>query len=180
MEKRFIKLSKFLSLVLRHQPQKIGLSLDEGGWASIAELLHCARKAHVPLDLETLLEIVDQNDKKRFAISEDDQKIRANQGHTISVDLGLEPARPPEQLYHGTSSRFIGSIKLHGLRREKRHHVHLSPDHQTAFQVGKRHGQPVVLTILAGRMHQGGYLFYLSKNGVWLVSEVPPQYILFP
>ncbi|MCK8600144.1 RNA 2'-phosphotransferase [Desulfoferrobacter suflitae] len=180
MDKHLIKLSKFLSLVLRHKLRKIGLSLDEGGWASVDELIQRAREHGVPLDLETLQEVVEQNDKQRFTISDDGRKIRANQGHSIPVDLGLEPMQPPDQLYHGTSSRFLESIKLHGIRRRKRHHVHLSPDRETAFRVGQRHGWPVVLTVLAGRMHQSGYLFYLSANGVWLVSQVPPEFIVFP
>jgi putative RNA 2'-phosphotransferase len=180
MDKRLIKLSKFLSLVLRHHPEKIGIDLDQNGWARIDELLACAQKAGMPLHLEALREVVEQNDKKRFAISDDGRCIRASQGHSIRVDLGLEPLQPPEHLYHGTTVKFLHSIKLHGLQRGQRHHVHLSPDRETALKVAERRGQPIVLTILAARMHQSGYAFFLSTNGVWLVNEVPVEFLLLP
>jgi putative RNA 2'-phosphotransferase len=180
MDEQLVKPSKFLSLVLRHQPEKIGVHLDEGGWASVDELLRAARHSGIPLDAKSLQAVVQQNDKQRFTISEDGRKIRANQGHSISIDLGLEPTEPPELLYHGTSSRFLESIKLQGLVRKKRHHVHLSHDRETALRVGRRHGPPAVFTIEAGRVHLDGYAFYLSMNGVWLTTQVPAEYIFFP
>lgn len=163
-------ISKFLSYVLRHKPGAIGITLDPEGWADIEELI---AKASVPITHELLKEVVETNDKKRFAISEDALSIRANQGHSIEVNLGLEPIEPPEHLYHGTATRFLDSIKQDGLLPQNRQYVHLSADHDTAISVGKRHGRPVVLTIPALRMHQHGHQFFRAKNGVWLTKEVP-------
>lgn len=180
MDKQLVKISKFLSLVLRHKPETIGLSLDHGGWARVEALLAAAKQAGVPLNREVLRQVVAQNDKQRFAFSEDHLMIRASQGHSIPVDLGLEPLIPPEFLFHGTATRFIPSIRQQGLIAKGRRQVHLSPDAHTAVKVGQRHGKPVVLTIQSGQMHERGFLFYCSANGVWLTDKVPVEYIIFP
>lgn len=169
--------SKLLSLVLRHRPEAIGLSLDEGGWAKVDELLLRLQAAGKPIDCAVLEEIVAKSDKKRFAFSSDRTRIRASQGHSIGVDLGLQPAAPPPQLFHGTASRFLDSILASGLEPRERHHVHLSADIDTATSVGRRHAQPVVLAVDAGGMHAAGLRFYRSENGVWLTDAVPPRYL---
>ena len=179
MEKSLVRTSKFLSLVLRHDPGKIGLRLDDAGWAGVDALLSAAASAGVRIDRPTLERVVAENDKKRFAFSEDGKRIRASQGHSVDVDLGLQPRTPPELLYHGTATRFVDSIREQGLRSASRTHVHLSADEATAISVGQRHGRPVVLTIAAGRMHRDGHAFYRSDNGVWLTNAVPAQYIGF-
>jgi putative RNA 2'-phosphotransferase len=179
MEQRLVRLSKFMSLVLRHKPGKIGLTLDEQGWAEVDELVEKARKAGVPLTNDLLREVVEKNDKQRFKLSADGRRIRASQGHSIPVDLGLQPVTPPERLYHGTAERFLESIRFKGLRPGSRQHVHLSPDVATAIKVGSRHGAPVVLVVRAGEMHRDGYVFYLSDNGIWLTVQVPPAYLEF-
>jgi putative RNA 2'-phosphotransferase len=180
MDKQLGKLSKFLSLVLRHQPQKIGVSLDRQGWAQVDELLEKANAHGVLLTEELLREIVEQNDKRRFALSDDGCQIRASQGHSVPVVLGLEPVTPPALLYHGTATHYVDSIKQTGLRPGKRQHVHLSTDAETATAVGRRHGKPIVIAIKAGEMHAAGYPFYLSANGVWLTDSVPPEYLTIP
>lgn len=180
MEKRLVKISKFLSLVLRHSPQTIGLTLDENGWARVDELISAANRAGVALDDKLLNEVIERNDKKRFALSQDGLKIRASQGHSIAIELGLERVEPPETLYHGTTSRFIESIREKGIVKGKRQHVHLSGDEDTATKVGSRHGKPVVLNIESMRMHKDGFEFFISANGVWLTESVPAQYIIFP
>lgn len=179
MDNRLVKISKFMSLVLRHKPEKIGLRLSESGWASVEELIEAARRRGVEFTLEELQNVVASNDKKRFSLSEDGLRIRANQGHSIDVDLGFSPVAPPEILYHGTAERFLTSIKQLGLIKGKRHHVHLSADPDTAAQVGQRHGKPVVLRVEAGRMYLDGFVFYLSANGVWLTESAPVQYLVF-
>lgn len=179
MEKSLVRVSKFLSLVLRHDPGKIGLRLDAAGWAEVDELLSAAAAAGSPIDRETLDRVVAENDKKRFAFSADGTRIRASQGHSVGVDLGLEPRTPPEVLYHGTATRSVDSIRETGLHSASRTHVHLSGDEETARAVGQRHGRPVVLTIAAGRMHRDGHPFFRSENGVWLTAAVPPDYIGF-
>lgn len=178
--KQLVKLSKFLSLILRHQPERIGLSLDSHGWADVAELMIKAKQAGVEFTPEILKTVVAQNNKKRFVFNEDGTKVRANQGHSISVDLGLKAIQPPDILYHGTATRFLESIKIEGLLSKARHHVHLSSDEKSAILVGKRHGRPVVLIIKAREMVQEGYEFYRSENGVWLTEHVPVAYIGFP
>jgi len=180
MNERLVQLSKFLSYVLRHRPERVGLSLDEGGWARVDELLQAAHQAGVSLSEELLRQVVEQSDKKRFAFSEDGLRIRADYGHSIPVELGLQPVAPPEFLYHGTAKRFVASIRRQGLRRRGRNYVHLSPDEHTAIGVGQRHGKPVILVVQARRMHETGFTFYRSESGIWLTEEVPPGYILFP
>ena len=172
-----VRFSKFLSLILRHNPERIGLTLDEQGWANIEALLDAANRHGVPLTRERLEIVVADNNKQRFAISVEGQCIRANQGHSLPVDLGLSAIEPPEWLYHGTADRFVDPIRRDGLLPRRRTHVHLSPDEKTAEAVGRRHGRPVILKILAGRMHRDGYDFFLSANGVWLTAGVPPEYL---
>src|SRR5262245_64171464 len=154
MDDRTVRISKFLSLVLRHQPEKIGLSLDQSGWASVERLIEASSRRGFDFTREELQNVVDGNDKKRFSLSEDGLWIRANQGHSIKVELGYAPTAPPEILYHGTAVRFLTSIKQQGLIKGKRHHVHLSADVDTATKVGRRHGKTVVLRIEAGLMHR--------------------------
>lgn len=173
MDASLVRLSKFLSLILRHNPGKIGLTLDPNGWADVDELLLKAK-----MDRPTLERVVAENDKKRFAFSADGKKIRASQGHSISVDLQLEPVSPPEVLYHGTAERFRQSILENGLLHGRRQHVHLSKDVATALIVGRRHGKPVVFQIKAREMEKDGYLFFLSANGVWLTEHVPAKYLV--
>ncbi len=172
--------SKFLSYVLRHAPESIGLSLDQQGWAEIGELLEKVRIEGHALDLAGLQRIVAESDKKRFTISEDGKRIRAAQGHSVNVDLGLQPSQPPDTLYHGTATRFLESIKTQGLVSGSRQQVHLSNDVATAQNVGQRHGKPVVLTINTGRMFADGQKFYFTDNSVWLTDAVPASYISFP
>lgn len=179
MNKRHIHISKKLSLVLRHQPDAIGISLDEAGWIGVDELLQALAKHRFPVTLEELQEVVHTNDKQRFSFSADAARIRANQGHSIKVDLNLVPVEPPELLYHGTATRFLLSIKSTGLQKQNRHHVHLSADEETARKVGTRHGMPVILGIRSREMYQDGWVFYCSDNGVWLTDHVPTKYINF-
>jgi putative RNA 2'-phosphotransferase len=179
MDKELTKTSKFLSLVLRHDPEKIGLELDSAGWAPVDELLSRCCAHGVIITVEELRSVVANNDKKRFSFSEDGLLIRANQGHSIDVELGYQPVPPPEILYHGTSERFLPSIREQGLIKGRRHHVHLSAQIETAKKVGARHGKPVVLRVEAGRMQEDGSLFYLSANQVWLTEHVPVSYLVF-
>ena len=179
-EKQRTRTSKFLSLVLRHEPHRIGLQLDANGWASVEELLSSSRRHGVPLDRTDLEEIVATNDKKRFSFSDDGQRIRANQGHSVPVELGYSATVPPARLYHGTATRFLESIRSKGLSKGERHHVHLSKDPETARKVGQRHGKPVVLTVSAEAMQRAGHIFFLSENGVWLTEHVPAEFIEFP
>jgi putative RNA 2'-phosphotransferase len=179
MEKQLKHISKFLSLVLRHEPEQIGLVLDEEGWADVAALIEKINKKGISLDLATLQIVVDTNDKKRFAFNEDKSRIRASQGHTVEVDLNLPPQVPPKILYHGTAIKFLPIIKEKGLFRMERQHLHLSAEEETAKNVGGRHGKPVVLVVQALAMHEKGHVFYLSDNGVWLTGQVPPAFIDF-
>ena len=180
MKNSITSLSKFLSLILRHSPERIGIRLDEGGWTSIAALLDAANAAGRKLDHELLLQIVQENTKQRFAISPDGLRIRANQGHSVSVDLGLAPRQPPDKLFHGTVAKFIDSIRSQGLISGNRQHVHLSTDRDTAEIVGRRRGTPIILSIDASRMASSGFSFFLSANCVWLTHHVPVDYIQFP
>lgn len=179
MDPALVRTSKFLSLILRHKPQEIGITLDEAGWVGIAELIEAANANGSRLDMDLLLRVVHENDKQRFAISADGTSIRANQGHSIEVNLGLTPTPPPMMLYHGTVARFLSSIREKGLVAGNRHHVHLSADPHTAEIVGRRRGEPIVLVIDAGQMANDAFQFYLSQNGVWLTVHVPVGYICF-
>lgn len=174
-----IKISKFLSLVLRHKPETIDLELDENGWADTNFLIHGMLKANYSIDIKNLKDIVKSSDKQRFKFNDDFSKIRANQGHSINVDLKLEQKLPPEILFHGTATRNIDSIKQNGLLKQNRHHVHLSSDTETAEKVGMRYGKSIVLKIEAGKMSADGFEFYLSENGVWLTEKVDTKYIKF-
>ena len=174
--KRATTISKFLSLVLRHDPAAAGVSLDAGGWVDVDALLVGAAKAGTPFTREELEAVVAASDKQRFSVSDDGQRIRANQGHSVAVDLGLLPRTPPAVLYHGTVERFREAIKREGLRPMQRQHVHLSADPETASAVGQRRGKPLILTIDAAALHAAGHTFYLSANGVWLTDAVPPGY----
>ena len=181
MDKSLIRTSKFLSLVLRHRPEIIGMTLDPEGWLDINTLLANANSRGRAITLEQLHDVVATNDKKRFALSDDGMRIRANQGHSVRhVDLDLPAVQPPADLYHGTVAQFLASIRAQGLLKRSRNHVHLSADRETAMKVGMRRGSPVVLTIAAGDMHAAGYRFHLSQNGVWLTDAVPPEFITFP
>lgn len=171
------KISKFLSLILRHKPESIGLQLDASGWADIVELIQKVRKAGIHLTPGKIASVVATSDKRRFTLSDDGSRIRANQGHSVSVDLGLLPKEPPELLFHGTAQRSFSGIKQSGIVSMNREFVHLSKDRETALGVGRRHGSPVVLTIQAGKMHRDGFVFYLSENGVWLTDHVPIAYL---
>ena len=179
-DKEIIRASKFLSLILRHEPERVGLVLDPAGWTSVDELLQAVNAHGLPLTIDDLRHIVTTSDKKRFALSEDGIRIRASQGHSVEVDLQYAPQPPPELLYHGTATRFLDSIREKGLQRMQRHDVHLSSETKVTLQVGSRHGKPVLLTIRAGDMHRAGFQFRCSANGVWLVDHVPPQFIDFP
>jgi putative RNA 2'-phosphotransferase len=172
-------MSKYLSLILRHKPETIGLSLDANGWAQVDELLAKSLLHKVPLTLDKLRQLVETNNKKRFVFSSNGQQIRASQGHSIAVDLQLNEAVPPARLYHGTALLNIGSIKTQGLLKGQRHHVHLSTDQHTANSVGQRYGKPVVLGVDAEHMYKEGFTFYCSDNGVWLVDHVPARYLDF-
>jgi len=178
-EKETKSISKFLSLVLRHSPETINLKLDENGWADVEELISkCSQKGN-KLDFELLDYVVESNDKKRFAFNENKTKIRASQGHSISVELNLAETEPLEYLYHGTVAKFMESIQKEGLKKMSRQHVHLSKDKETAIKVGSRRGTPQILTVRSGAMHRDGFKFYLSDNNVWLTDEVPAKYIDF-
>ena len=171
--KNITKVSKFLSLILRHKPQTIGLKLDAHGWADIDEII--SNSKNIKLNREIIDEVVSKDNKQRFIIEGD--KIRANQGHSIEVDLELKAITPPDILYHGTATRFLESIMKTGLSRQNRQYVHLSKDIKTAISVGKRHGKVIVLEVDAKRMIRDGYEFYLSENGVWLTGSVPVGYL---
>ena len=180
MRPDLIKASKYLSFVLRHRPDAIGLQLDEQGWATVDELIAAAARHGETLGLDVIRQVVAQNDKKRFALSENERRIRAVQGHSVEIDLRLQPQPPPPHLFHGTATRFLDSIRAQGLRSGDRQHVHLSADEETAVQVGARHGTPVVLAIDTSAMQRARHVFYRSENGVWLTDAVPAAFIAFP
>ena len=169
------KISKYLSFILRHQPDSIGLELSDEGWANIKELIGKTRKFE--LTKELINTVVETNDKKRFLISEDGERIKANQGHSIKVKLKLEPVTPPDVLLHGTAERFLESILKEGLTNQQRHHVHLSETQKTAMSVGSRCGKPVLLKVDSRRMHSDGFEFFKTENDVWLVDCVPVKYL---
>ena len=168
--------SKFLSLILRHKPETIGIKLDEHGWADVSELISGISKTR-PFDMKMLEEIVRTDSKQRYSFNEDKTLIRANQGHSIPVDVELEKKTPPEFLYHGTGEKFVSSIDKEGLLSKSRLYVHLSKDTDTAVKVGSRHGKPVVYRVADGKMAGEGYEFFLSVNGVWLTKAVPAEYL---
>lgn len=170
-------LSKFLSLVLRHKPEVIGLELDEKGWAEVDALIEGAIDKGKELDLPTLEIIVARDEKQRYSFSPDKKKIRANQGHSVKVDLGLEPEEPPKFLYHGTIERLVERIMMQGLQPGNRNHVELSETLENAHEVGERGDDPIVFRVRAARMHQAGYTFYRSPNGIWLTDKVPIKYL---
>ncbi len=180
MRRELVTTSKLLSLVLRHSPGKFGVSLDGEGWASVPELLQALQTAGHPISRDLLREVVETNEKRRFALSQDGERIRARQGHSLDVDLGLEPIAPPRLLYHGTATRYLNSIRGEGLLKNTRQFVHLSPNDKTAHKVGERHGKPIVLIVRAGELAATGAKFYLSENGVWLTDHVPPEFLEFP
>ncbi|MEJ8636056.1 MULTISPECIES: RNA 2'-phosphotransferase [Streptomyces] len=177
-ERRTVKVSKYLSKHLRHQPERIGITLDENGWVPVDELMRAAAAHHFPFTRAELDHVVAVNDKRRFTI--DGARIRANQGHTVEVDLDLPPAEPPAYLYHGTVAAHLDAIRAEGLRPMRRHHVHLSPDRETATRVGARRGRPVILSVDSGAMHRAGHVFRVSANGVWLAEAVPTEFLRFP
>jgi putative RNA 2'-phosphotransferase len=180
MTQDLVRASKFMSLVLRHKPEEIGLALDAQGWADIGELIERAGTHGMALTREVIAEVVASSDKQRFALDRTGHRIRANQGHSVDIDLGLAPTQPPPVLFHGTAGTSVAAIRAEGLQSRARQHVHLSPDEDTAIKVGSRHGRPVVLRIAAARMHEQDHAFFLSTNGVWLTDSVPVQFIEFP
>lgn len=176
-EKRLVKISKYLSKHLRHQPERLGLTLENGGWVRTEDLLEACAKNNFPISADDLKEVVERNDKKRFSFDETGEKIRASQGHSVEIDLGLKPAAPPERLFHGTAERSVSLIEQRGLIKMARHHVHLSADAETARRVGARHGKPVIFEVDTAKMIEAGFEFFVSENGVWLVEEVPPEFL---
>lgn len=178
--KRKTHLSKFISLILRHEPQAIGLELGPEGWVRVDALLAGMNGKGESISLDELQEIVATSEKKRFAFSDDGLLIRANQGHSVDVEITFEKATPPEILFHGTATRFLESIRAKGLQKQNRQHVHLSADEATAIKVGQRHGTPIVLRVRAERMNNAGFSFYIAPNGVWLTDSIPPEFLEFP
>ena len=169
--------SKYISLILRHKPETIGITLDEHGWANVDELILGISKTHT-LNMDVLEEIVRTDEKQRYSFNEDKTLIRANQGHSVQVDVELDEVKPPETLWHGTGEKYVESIDVQGLISKSRLYVHLSKDVDTAIKVGKRHGKPVLYKVRALDMYNDGFRFYLSKNGVWLTKEVPVEYLV--
>lgn len=176
-EKQQTHISKFLSLVLRHKPETIGIQLNQNGWVDISELIEKSNKYGVQFDRETLNHIVATNSKKRFAFHDTLDMIRASQGHSIAIELAYTNQKPPEILFHGTSKKSVQSILEKGIERQNRQHVHLSSDIETAIMVGQRHGKPIVFEVLAGQMYKDGFQFFISDNGVWLTDNVPTKYL---
>ena len=170
------KTSKYISLILRHKPETIGISIDEHGWANVKELIDGVNKTH-RLDMKLLEEIVETDEKQRYSFNEDKTLIRANQGHSINVDVELEEVVPPEFLWHGTGDKYVESIRETGIIAKSRLYVHLSDSYGTAIQVGARHGKPIVFCVKSKEMYDDGYKFYKSKNGVWLTKFVPVEYL---
>lgn len=168
--------SKYISLILRHKPETIGITLDEHGWANVEDLIKGVSKTH-PLTMEVLEEIVRSDEKQRYSFNEDKTLIRANQGHSVDVDVELEEVKPPQYLYHGTGEKYVTSIDTQGLIPKSRLYVHLSGDIETALKVGSRHGKPVIYRVLAEQMSDAGMVFYKSVNGVWLTKSVPLKYL---
>jgi putative RNA 2'-phosphotransferase len=176
-KKQITKISKFLSLVLRHKPETIGIKLDENGWVEVADLLDKMNANGIKIDREVLNYVVETNSKKRFAFNGGLDKIRASQGHSIEVELGYSAQKPPEKLYHGTSEGSVESILENGLERRGRQHVHLSIDIETALKVGQRHGKPIIFEVNTAQMFADGYSFFISENEVWLTDGVASKYL---
>lgn len=172
-----VRISKTLSYWLRHRPDEARLTLDAQGWASVDDVLAALGAARLPGDIDALLTVVEQSDKQRFELSADLSRIRARQGHSVSVELDLAPVAPPPVLYHGTVERFLDAILAEGLSKMRRHHVHLSPDLETAQRVGARRGKAIILEVNALAMHGDGNLFYVTENKVWLTDAAPPRYL---
>ncbi|MBR4445395.1 MAG: RNA 2'-phosphotransferase [Solobacterium sp.] len=172
-----VKIGKYISLLLRHRPEAEGLHMDEHGWVDAQELIDALARKFPGFDRDVLDRIVAENDKKRYSYSEDGTRIRANQGHSIDVDVEMPEAEPPEILWHGSAERFASSIEEKGLLPQSRRYVHLSMDKQTAYTVGKRHGKPVIYMVRSGEMYRDGYIFYCSANGVWQTAAVPVRYL---
>ncbi len=170
-------IGKLMSLALRHNPKVLNIELDENGWVSVDELIKGLNRKHIQMDMERLTQLVETNDKKRYRFNADKTKICANQGHSVEVNLNLKAIEPPHTLYHGTVNKFMASIREKGLIKGTRHHVHLSETKDTAISVGSRRGKPVILKISAKLMHEQGFNFYQSENGVWLTENVPPKFI---
>ncbi|SDQ34036.1 RNA 2'-phosphotransferase [Thermostaphylospora chromogena] len=177
-ERRMVRISKYLAKHLRHQPERIGITLDEGGWVDVDVLLAAAARHGFPISEDELVQVVTANDKRRYTL--ENGRIRADQGHSVPVELGLPAITPPPVLYHGTVGRNLAAIRAEGLRPMGRNHVHLSSDRETAARVGARRGVPVVLVVDAAAMHAAGHEFRRSVNGVWLTSAVPPGFLRFP
>lgn len=176
-EKQITSISKFLSLVLRHQPETIGIELDQNGWTYVDILLEKSNSYGIKLNTETLKYIVETNSKKRFAFNDTFDRIRASQGHSVEIELGYTSKKPPEILYHGTSEKSVPSILDTGLKKQSRQQVHLSADFETAIKVGQRHGKPFVFKVLAEQMYNDKFEFFISDNGVWLTDNVPTKYL---
>ncbi|EOY7134189.1 RNA 2'-phosphotransferase [Clostridioides difficile] len=171
------KLSIFISLILRHKPETIGIKLDKYGYADVNELIEKINNTGRNINIEILEQIVKEDNKQRYSFNDDRSKIRANQGHSINVNVELRELEPPKYLYHGTATRFLDNIKNEGIIKQSRLYVHLSRDIDTAIKVGKRHGTPVILKINTGKMYENGYKFYLSENNVWLCEYIPFEYV---
>jgi len=180
VDRRTIRTSRFLSYVLRHNPDSIGLRLDESGWAELSDLIRCAGDGGVRLSPELIDVVLSSGDKQRFSLSEDGRCIRANYGHSLPIDIDLKPGEPPPVLFHGTAVRFLDSISKKGLVPRRRQYVHLCSDGSTAMRVGRRHGRAVVLAIDAGAMAAEGLEFLKVPDGVWLTKSVPLEFIRFP
>lgn len=176
-EKQITHISKFLSLVLRHQPETIGIELDQNGWTDVNLLIEKANIYGIQFDKETLKHVVETNSKKRFAFNETLDKIRASQGHSVEIELGYLNQKPPKILYHGTGEKSVKSILDAGLKKRSRQHVHLSDDFETAIKVGQRHGKPFVFKVFAEQMYNDKFEFFISENGVWLTDNVPTKYL---
>jgi putative RNA 2'-phosphotransferase len=177
MDRRIVTVSKFLAKHLRHAPEALGLTLQPGGWVSVDDLLGASQRVGFAISYDELIECVETNDKKRYSFDDTGDLIRANQGHSVKVDLQLEAREPPDALFHGTVERFLASILAEGLKKGKRHHVHLSQDIETARKVGARRGKPVILQVEAGKMYRQGFSFFVSANGVWLTDSVPLAFL---
>jgi len=176
-KKQITSISKFLSLVLRHKPETIGIELDQNGWTDVVTLLEKSNSYGIKIDIETLQHIVETNSKKRFAFNDAFDRIRASQGHSVEIELGYTNQKPPEILFHGTGEKSVQSILDTGLQKQNRQQVHLSADLETAIKVGQRHGKPFVFKVLAEQMFNDKFQFFISDNGVWLTDNVPTKYL---